>query len=98
MGGVAESSCNTRRLQARARGIHPAKPVRVKAGWREAASEGAIVRRAALVPTLLWIVLAGVDVGAQGLDLRIGGFMPRMRDCGIPSSVPAEYTLFQDVC
>ena len=56
------------------------------------------MRRAALVPTLLWIVLAGVDAGAQGLDLRIGGFLPRARDCGIPSNVPAEYTLFQDVC
>jgi hypothetical protein len=38
------------------------------------------------------------DARAQGLDLRIGGFLPRLRDCGIPSSQPAEYTLFQDVC
>jgi hypothetical protein len=43
-------------------------------------------------------VLIAPDAGAQGLDLRIGGFLPRMRDCGIPSSRPAEYTLFQDVC
>jgi opacity protein-like surface antigen len=64
----------------------------------EAASKGAIVRRAALVPTLLLVLLVGVDAGAQGLDLRIGGFYPRLRDCGIPSNVPAEYTLFQDVC
>jgi hypothetical protein len=44
------------------------------------------------------ILLLAVDAGAQGLDLHIGGFVPRMRDCGIPSSRPAEYTLFQDVC
>ena len=56
------------------------------------------MRRAALVPSLLVVLLAGVDAGAQGLDLRIGGFYPRLRDCGIPSNVPAEYTLFQDVC
>ena len=56
------------------------------------------MRRAALFPILLLILLTAVDAGAQGLDLRIGGFMPRMRDCGIPSSRPAEYTLFQDVC
>lgn len=56
------------------------------------------MRRAALFPILLLILLATVDAGAQGLDLRIGGFMPRTRDCGIPSSQPAEYTLFQDVC
>ena len=56
------------------------------------------MRRAALYPTLLLVLLAGVDAGAQGLDLRIGGFYPRLRDCGIPSNVPAEYTMFQDVC
>ena len=56
------------------------------------------VRRAALFPILLLILLSAVDVGAQGLDLRIGGFLPRTRDCGIPSNQPAEYTLFQDVC
>jgi len=56
------------------------------------------VRRAALFPILLLMLLAAVDVGAQGLDLRIGGFLPRTRDCGIPSSQRAEYTLFQDVC
>jgi len=56
------------------------------------------VRRAALFPILLTILLLAGDAGAQGLDLRIGGFLPRMRDCGIPSSEPAEYTLFQDVC
>jgi hypothetical protein len=44
------------------------------------------------------MLLAAVDAGAQGLDLRIGGFLPRTRDCGIPSSQRAEYTLFQDVC
>ena len=56
------------------------------------------MRRAALFPILLLMLLAAVDVGAQGLDLRIGGFLPRTRDCGIPSSQRAEYTLFQDVC
>ena len=56
------------------------------------------MRRAALFPILLVILLPAGEAGAQGLDLRIGGFMPRMRDCGIPSSRPAEYTLFQDVC
>ena len=56
------------------------------------------MRRAALFPILLLMMLAAVDVGAQGLDLRIGGFLPRTRDCGIPSSQRAEYTLFQDVC
>jgi hypothetical protein len=28
----------------------------------------------------------------------VGAFLPRQRDCGIPSSVSADYTLFQDVC
>jgi len=56
------------------------------------------VRRAALFAILPMILLVAVDAGAQGLDLRIGGFLPRTRDCGIPSSQPAEYTLFQDVC
>lgn len=56
------------------------------------------MRRAALVPTFLLVVLAGVEAGAQGFDLRLGGFLPRMRDCGIPSAQRAEYTLFQDVC
>lgn len=56
------------------------------------------MRRAALSSTLLLALLIAPEAGAQGLDLRIGGFLPRMRDCGIPSSQPAEYTLFQDVC
>jgi hypothetical protein len=56
------------------------------------------VRRAALIPTLLIAVAAVPEAHAQGLDLRIGGFLPKMRDCGVPSSQPAEYTLFQDVC
>ena len=57
------------------------------------------MRRAALSFTLLLTLVAGApDAGAQGLDLRIGGFVPRGRDCGVPSSQPAEYTLFQDVC
>lgn len=56
------------------------------------------MRRAALTSTLLLAVLVGPEAGAQGLDLRIGGFLPAMRDCRIPSSTPAEYTLFQDAC
>ncbi|HKZ33309.1 MAG TPA: hypothetical protein VJ648_13235 [Vicinamibacteria bacterium] len=56
------------------------------------------MRRAALSSTLLLALLIAPEAGAQGLDLRIGGFLPRLRDCGIPSSQPAEYTLFQDVC
>jgi hypothetical protein len=57
------------------------------------------VRRATLSLTLLALLLAGASrAGASGLDLRIGGFFPRGRDCGIPSAQKAEYTLFQDVC
>ena len=57
------------------------------------------MRRAALSFTLLLTLLAAApEAGAQGLDLRIGGFLPRLNDCGVPSSQPAEYTLFQDVC
>ncbi len=57
------------------------------------------VRRAAPSFTLLLtLVAAAPDAGAQGLDLRVGGFLPRLNDCGVPSSQPAEYTLFQDVC
>jgi hypothetical protein len=57
------------------------------------------VRRATLSLTLLALLLAGASLaGAGGLDLRVGGFFPRGRDCGIPSNQRAEYTLFQDVC
>jgi len=57
------------------------------------------VRRATLSLTLLVLMLAGAShAGAGGLDLRIGGFLPRARDCGVASGQPAEYTLFQDVC
>jgi hypothetical protein len=57
------------------------------------------VRRAAASIILLPALLATAPAAqAGGLDLRIGAFLPRQRDCGIPSSVPAEYTLFQDVC
>ena len=56
------------------------------------------MRRAALWSTLLLAVLVAPEAAAQGLDLRIGGFLPKMRDCRIPSSQPAEYTLFQDAC
>jgi len=57
------------------------------------------VRRATLSLALVAVLLAGGSpAGASGFDVRIGGFFPRGRDCGIPSSRPAEYTLFQDVC
>lgn len=56
------------------------------------------MRLAALTSTLLLGVLIAPQVAAQGLDLRIGEFLPEMRDCRVPSSQPAEYTLFQDVC
>jgi hypothetical protein len=55
-------------------------------------------RAAASITLLLALVGAAPSVQAQGLDLRAGAFLPRQRDCGIPSSIPAEYTLFQDVC
>ena len=47
---------------------------------------------------LILLVASAGRAEAGGLDLRIGGLFPRGRDCGIPSAVPAEYTLFQDVC
>ena len=57
------------------------------------------VRRARLILTAATLLVAGAGPAfAQGLDLRIGGFFPRTRDCGIPSSQRAEYSLFQDVC
>jgi outer membrane protein W len=58
------------------------------------------VRRAAANITLILLGLAAAApaVHAQGLDLRVGAFLPRQRDCGVPSNVSAEYTLFQDVC
>jgi hypothetical protein len=46
----------------------------------------------------LILLLAGAGrADAGGLDLRIGGFFPRMRDCGVTAPNP-EYTLFRDVC
>jgi hypothetical protein len=57
------------------------------------------VRRAAASVILLFALIASApSVRAQGFDGRVGAFLPRQRDCGVPSSVPAEYTLFQDVC
>jgi len=62
-------------------------------------AKGDTVRRAAASITLLLALAAAAPAAhAGGLDLRVGAFLPRQRDCGIPSSVPAEYTLFQDVC
>ena len=57
------------------------------------------MRRATLTLTLLALLATGASrATAAGVDLRIGGFFPRGRDCGIPSNQRAEYTLFQDVC
>ena len=57
------------------------------------------MRRATLSLTLLALLVAGASrATAGGVDLRVGGFFPRGRDCGVPSSQRAEYTLFQDVC
>ena len=56
------------------------------------------MRRATLSLTLLTLLLAEASrAGAGGLDLRIGGFLPRMRDCGA-ASPNVEYTLFKDDC
>jgi hypothetical protein len=57
------------------------------------------VQRAILSLTLLPLLMASAGpASAGGFDLRLGAFIPRARDCGIPTSQPAEYTLFQDVC
>ncbi len=58
------------------------------------------MRRLMLLSLALPALLMAVPsrASASGLDLRIGGFFPRGRDCGIPSAQSAEYTLFQDVC
>jgi len=57
------------------------------------------MRRATLSLALVALLLAGASPAvASGFDVRLGGFFPRGRDCGIPSNRPAEYTLFQDVC
>ena len=55
-------------------------------------------RAAASITLLLALVAAAPAVEAQGIDVRLGAFLPRQRDCGVPSNVRAEYTLFQDVC
>lgn len=55
--------------------------------------------RRTMVGVSLILLLAGAGrASAGGLDVRMGAFFPRARDCGIPSSVPSEYTLFMDVC
>jgi hypothetical protein len=56
------------------------------------------VRRVMAGLGLILLVAGAGPASAGGLDLRIGGFFPRMRDCGVPSSQRAEYTLFQDDC
>jgi hypothetical protein len=45
------------------------------------------------------LLLAGAaQAEAGGFDVRIGGFFPRGRDCGVPFTAKADLTLFQDVC
>lgn len=64
------------------------------------------MRRVTLSLTVMALLAAGASsVAAAGLDVRFGGFFPRGRDCGVPSTqgVPGStqavgYTLFQDVC
>jgi hypothetical protein len=56
------------------------------------------VRRVMAGLGLILLVAGAGPASAGGLDLRIGGFFPRMRDCGVPSSQRADYTLFQDDC
>jgi hypothetical protein len=57
------------------------------------------VRRTILSLILLPLLFVGASrADAGGVDLRIGGFFPRGRDCGVPSNQRAEYTLFQDDC
>jgi outer membrane protein W len=57
------------------------------------------VRREILSLALPALLLAGAGhAAAGGFDVRAGGFFPRARSCGVPSSVATDYTLFQDVC
>ena len=58
------------------------------------------MRRAATLSLILVAILAAgaSRAAASGFDVRMGAFFPRARDCGIPSSQPAEFTLFQDDC
>ena len=53
-----------------------------------------------LLSLILLPLLAGASspASAGGLDVRLGAFVPRARDCGVPLDEPAKYTLFQDVC
>ena len=46
---------------------------------------------------LILLLVGAGRADAGGVDLRIGGFIPRMRDCGVTTPNP-EYTLFRDVC
>lgn len=46
---------------------------------------------------LILLVAGAGRAEAVGLDLRVGGFFPRLRDCGVAAPNP-EYTLFRDVC
>ena len=48
-----------------------------------------------LLPLLMG---APSPASAGGLDVRLGAFVPRARDCGVPFDEPPKYTLFQDVC
>jgi opacity protein-like surface antigen len=58
------------------------------------------VQRAILSLTLLPLLMASAGpASAGGLDVRLGAFIPRANNCGIPSSDSGtRYTLFADVC
>lgn len=57
------------------------------------------MQRAILSLTLLPLLMASAGpASAGGLDVRLGAFQPRARDCGLSSDQPARYTLFLDVC
>jgi len=55
------------------------------------------VRRTMAGLGFILLVAGAGRAEAGGLDLRIGGFFPRLRDCGVAAPNP-EYTLFRDVC
>jgi hypothetical protein len=55
------------------------------------------VRRVMAGLGLILLVVGAAPADAGGVDLRVGGLFPRLRDCGV-SERAVEYTLFKDVC
>ena len=80
------------------RGIHPAMAHAEGPGTRAGAKETTVRRAAASITLLLALVAAAPAVDAQGLDLRIGAFLPRQRDCGVPSSIGRRSTRCSRTC